>query len=244
MGSPKANRDAFILQEDPLASRAGVVLSLGLVLIRQTLPHRGCIRVRWDREDNEVPWISLFVTAFPRLEVIRSLFDQFSRACIPEDSSVCGILHSDIRQEYDEWIKEFRSEGLEFLTAADIWSKRGRVWRIMKSGQNSGDILVSGLDWGYVSRLYHETDTWSSTSYKFLISPKPLQHWVDDLLILSNQRIDKSFLRRVGTVLLSYYEHGMEALGFDVPIDAVEHAAENLSQTLQVPLHLKERSAP
>ena len=222
----------------------GLALNFGLVLIRQTLPHRGCLRVRWDREDNEVPWISLFVTSPPSLEIIRSLIDEFSRACIPEGSSVCGILHTDLKEEYDEWVRKFRAEGREFLTPADVWKKRGRVWRITKSRLSKYDILVGGLNWNDVSRFYERTDTWITTWYRFLISPKPLQNWAEDLLVLNNEKIDKTFLKRVGTVLLSYYEHGMEALGFDLPRNAVEHAAENLSRTLQLPLQVEERSAP
>lgn len=153
------------------------------------------------------------------------------------------MLNFALKQEYDRRIEEFRSEGSEFLTAADVWRQRGRLWRITKNRLSSGNVLVSGLDWDDVSSFYHKTDTWNSTLYKFLISTKPLQDWSGDLVSL-NQKIDKSYVKRVGTVLLSYYEHGMEALGFDIPGGAVEQAAENLSQTLKIPLTVIERGVP
>ncbi len=210
--------------------------------------HQDCVPVSWGPEDRDVSWVSLFLAGMsesrPELrsdetEITTGLFDEFSRACISAEYSVYAILTYPFEAEFQSRVKELQGSGFNFLTERELSARRGLLWRFLRGRVRTGDILAEGVRWQDVSRWYRDDPvSWSSVSWRVLISPRPLKNWVDELVLLRSQGLDKQFLRRTGQVLLNHFEHGMEVIGLEVPIVPLEEAAKSISRKFELPLQI------
>jgi len=229
----------------PISTERGE--SMKLLFTRNDV-HKGCLKTTWDAEDRKISWITLFLTDFyhgaPRdlseYEVTRTLFDEFSKACVKEQSKIYACLEFPFESDYKTCVDELRTSGKVFLTGRDIAARKGKLWGLIKSGAKSRSILVSEAKWQNISHWYRSYEDWTVTCYKFLISDTPLSDWVQDLLTIRNRGLDVEFLARVDKILVNHFEHGIEVVGLDLSPDPFEDVARILSRKLNLSLDIQD----
>lgn len=172
-------------------------------------------------------------------EITRGLFDAFSKSFVPDESRVYAVLTYPHVEEYKAIVEELRKSSLEFLTEKKAASKHGLLRRLQYWRLGSRTLYVKDARRRDLSRWYGESESWTMTCFKFLVSPVELPEWIDDLARVSIGTIDKDLLRR-GRVIYNCFEHGMELVGLDEPTASVQLAAEELSRKFNVPLRVVE----
>jgi len=222
---------------------------LRLELIKNGFQTCECVRVRLSRDDPQVSWISLFLKEMndhtgvvaSEYDFTRGLFDAFTKSFVPEESRVYAVLTYPLPEEYKDIVEELRKSSLEFLTEKEAASKRGLLRRLQYWRLGSRTLYVRDAKRRDLSRWYGESESWTMTCFKFLVSPVALPNWIDDLARVNKGTIDKDLLRREGRVIYNCFEHGMELVGLDESTASVQVAAEELSRKFNVPLRVVER---
>lgn len=219
-----------------------------LELIKNDLQNCECVSAKLSRNDPEVSCIGLFLKEMndhtgvvaSEYEITLGLFDAFSKAFVPDESRVYAVL-SYFEWEYKAVVEELRKSNLEFLTEKQAASKRGLLQRLQYWRLHSHTLYVKEAKRSDFSRWYGESQSWTSTCFKFLVSSVVLPDWIDDLARVSIGTIDKDFLRKEGRVIYNCFEHGMELMGLDESTESLQAAAQELSRKFNVPLRVVER---
>ena len=220
-----------------------------LELIKNGFQTCECVRANLSRDDPQVSWISLFLKEMnnhtgvvaSEYDITRGLFDAFTKSFVPEESRVYAVLTYPLRAEYKSIVEELRKSSLEFLTEKEAASKRGLIPRLQYWRLGSRTLYVRDAKRRDLSRWYGESESWTMTCFKFLVSPVALPNWIDDLARVNIGTIDKDLLRREGRVIYNCFEHGMELVGLDESTASLQVAAEELSRKFNVSLRVVER---
>ncbi len=147
-----------------------------------------------------------------------------------------------VESSYEACVRELQESVKIFLTEHHIASRKNRLWGIIKSRSKSGRILVSDVHWEDLSHWFRTFDDWTMVCYMFLISERPLEDWVRDLLTIWGGGVDVQFLERTGRILLNHFEHGIEIIGSKISTGSFEGVARSISQQLDLPLQIRENS--
>jgi len=222
---------------------------LRLELIKNDFQNCECVSAKLSRDDPDVSCIGLFLKEMndhtgvvaSEYDITRGLFDAFSKSFVPDESRVYAVLTYIFPEEYRVVVEELRKSSLEFLTEKQAASKRGLLQRLQYWRLGSHTLYVRDAKRRDFSRWYRESESWTSTCFKFLVSPVALPDWIDDLARVSIGTIDKDFLRKEGRVIYNCFEHGMELMGLDESTESLQVAAEELSRKFNVPLRVVER---
>src|SRR6266566_4350609 len=107
-------------------------------------------------------------------DITRGLFDAFSKSFVPDESRVYAVLTYIFPEEYRVVVEELRKSSLEFLTEKQAASKRGLLQRLQYWRLGSHTLYVRDAKRRDFSRWYRESESWTSTCFKFLrhITPR------------------------------------------------------------------------
>jgi hypothetical protein len=221
---------------------------LRLELIKNGFQTCECVRAKLSWNDPQVSCVSLFLKEMnnhtgvvaSEYDIARGLFDAFTKCFVPDESRVYAVLSYPFPVEYKSILEELQKSSLEFLTEKEAARKRGLLTRLQYWRLGSRTLYVRDAKRRDLSCWYGESESWTMTCFKFLVSPVALPNWIDDLARVNIGTIDKDFLRREGRVIYNCFEHGMELVGLDESTASVQVAAEELSRKFNVPLRVVE----
>ncbi len=208
-----------------------------------------CISARLSRNDPQVSWISLALREMndhtgvvdSEIDILRGMFDGFSKCFVPDGSRVYAVLNYYFANEYKATIDELRRSGRQFITEKGAAARHGLLRRLQYWKLGSRTIYVGDAKREDLSRWYRESESWTITGFKFLISPIALPDWMDDLARVSIGTIDKDFLRKAGRVLFNHFDHAIKAISLDEPTAPLEAMARELSRKFNLPLQIADK---
>lgn len=162
---------------------------------------------------------------------------------MPLEYHVYGLLTSFVEREYKKILSDLRDAKVRFTTGEDIRAKKGILKRLFAQ-KDPAYVFVADVNFQQVTNWYMNYFGWQVNPFRFLVSEKPLDDWVEKFLYLQRNKLGKEFLRQVGSYVTNHWEHGLEIISLDQKAGVIEAEARELSRKLNLPLEIREKGVP